>query len=425
MEPLFLAVICGCKAGLFREALHEVYVPRIQRGKASFAAHVLGARGALLSALVQFFGKRCWGSPVQADSDEPSLTAEDQLLVLMQAALNLTATRGMGAPEARSCYESAEHLCHSLGRPLLLYQTLMGQWHYSFITDKMSATLQIAKRIYSLSQELNDAALQIGSHGVLASTLCFLGEFDMARQHATLGVHIWRSGAVQSPAEELSAPIVICLCLEAISEWHLKEVGSGYARIAEAISLAKELDDTHTLATALHHAAIFYQLERLAVRVESVASDMIELSTRENFAQWLCFGKLFRGWARSILGEPRDGLSWIEDALREYRESGGILCVPYSLAMKAEALDLADRTSEALEAMEEAVALEERFEDRWWSAELHRLRGVFLTKRSADDATIEAAFCRAIGIAKHQKSVSLMKRAEASYAEYRQRQRKA
>jgi hypothetical protein len=55
MEPLFLAAICGCNAGLFREALHEVYLPRIHRGKASFAAKVLGARGALLSALAHFF----------------------------------------------------------------------------------------------------------------------------------------------------------------------------------------------------------------------------------------------------------------------------------------------------------------------------------------------------------------------------------
>jgi len=38
MEPLFRAVICGCNAGLYREALHEVYIPRIQRGNASFAA---------------------------------------------------------------------------------------------------------------------------------------------------------------------------------------------------------------------------------------------------------------------------------------------------------------------------------------------------------------------------------------------------
>src|SRR5262249_50226758 len=51
MEPLFLAVICGCNAGLYREALHEVYIPRIQRGTASFAAKVLGARGALLLVL--------------------------------------------------------------------------------------------------------------------------------------------------------------------------------------------------------------------------------------------------------------------------------------------------------------------------------------------------------------------------------------
>jgi hypothetical protein len=55
MEPLFSAVICGCNAGLYREALHEVYIPRVQRGNACFAANVLGARGALLSVLAHFF----------------------------------------------------------------------------------------------------------------------------------------------------------------------------------------------------------------------------------------------------------------------------------------------------------------------------------------------------------------------------------
>jgi hypothetical protein len=55
IEPLLLAVICGCHAGLFRDALHEIYIPRIQRENASFAAKVLGARGALLSVLVHFF----------------------------------------------------------------------------------------------------------------------------------------------------------------------------------------------------------------------------------------------------------------------------------------------------------------------------------------------------------------------------------
>src|SRR5271165_6017213 len=62
MEPLFLAVACGCNAGLFHEALGEVYIPRIQRGDAFFAAKVLGARGALLSVLAHFFEHGRWGS---------------------------------------------------------------------------------------------------------------------------------------------------------------------------------------------------------------------------------------------------------------------------------------------------------------------------------------------------------------------------
>jgi hypothetical protein len=52
---------------------------------------------------------------------------------------------------------------------------------------------------------------------------------------------------------------------------------------------------------------------------------------------------------------------------------------------------------------------------------LHRLRGVFLTAIGADEANIEATFREAIRIAKEQKSVSLEKRAEATYAEYRRR----
>jgi hypothetical protein len=95
--------------------------------------------------------------------------------------------------------------------------------------------------------------------------------------------------------------------------------------------------------------------------------------------------------------------------------------MPFLLALKAEALHLADRTVESLEAIREADGLVERFENRYWSAELHRLRGVFLATASAEETQIEAAFGEAIRIAKQQKSVSLQKRAESSYAEYRGR----
>jgi predicted ATPase len=421
MEPLFLAVICGCNAGLFREALHEVYIPRIQRGNASFAANVLGARGALLLVLAHFFEHGRWGSPVETAVEEQSLNGEDQLFILMQAAAYLTATRGLGAPESRICYERAEPLCHSLNRPRLLYVALIGQWRYTLLTDKLSAAMQVAKRVYSLAQEQNDSALMIGAHRSLAATLYWLRDFETARQYAMHGVQIWRSKDVQSPVEEVHAPVVSCLCYEAVSEWHLGDIASSQATIAESISLAKKLNDTNALALALENAAILASFERNPAEVERFASDLIQLSTRHNFSHFLAVGAIYRGWARSASGNTAEGIPWIEQGLRDFRAAGAALNLPYFLELKAEALHLEDRTSEALEEINEAEALAERFEQHYCFAELHRLRGVFLAALGADETQIEASFCEAIRIAREQKSVSLEKRAEASYAEYRDR----
>ena len=110
---------------------------------------------------------------------------------------------------------------------------------------------------------------------------------------------------------------------------------------------------------------------------------------------------------------------FIEDGIRDYRATGAVLRLPYFLALKAEALHLANRSSEALDAIKVAEVLAERSEGRWWCAEMHRLRGVFLAAIGANETEIEASFCQAIRIAREQKSVSLAMRAEGSYAEYR------
>jgi hypothetical protein len=384
-----------------------------------FAANVLGARGALLSVLVHFFEHGRWGSPVETAVEGQSLTAEDQLFILTQSGLYLTATRGWGAPEARICHERAESLCHSLNRPALLYVALMGQWHYSLMNDKLTATMQIAQRVYSLAREQNNPALMIGAYSALAMTHHFLGDFEAGRIHAIHGVQIWRSGRVQSHAEDLDGPANTCLCYESFCAWHFGEIVASQRNMVEAISLAKELDHMHGLSFTLYCAASFAYHERNPAEVERLASDVIELSTRHHFAQWLALGFILRGWARSASGDTVEGISWIEDGIRDYRATGAIIGLPYHLGIKAEALHLADRTSEALEAIKEAEALVERFEERWWCAELHRLRAVFFAAMGAEETQIEASFQTAINIARQQKSVSLEKRAEATYAEYR------
>jgi len=306
-----------------------------------------------------------------------------------------------------------------LNRPLPLCVALIGQWRYSLHTDKLTATMQIAQRVQALAQEQNNTALKIEAYRALAVTLYYSGDFETAQQYAIRAVQIWRSGNVPSRMEGPQTPVVVCLCYLTGSKMALGEVASCQATIAEAISLAKELNDMNSLAIALSWAAGLARHERNPAGVEHWASELIELSTRDNFVFWLAIGAIYRGWARSASGRTAEGIRWIEQGIKDFRATGAVLGLPFFLGLKAEALYLADRPSEALEAINEAKVVAERLEHREYCARMHCLRGVFLAATGADETQIEASFCEALRIAKEQKSVSLEKRAEATYAEYR------
>jgi predicted ATPase len=176
---------------------------------------------------------------------------------------------------------------------------------------------------------------------------------------------------------------------------------------------------------ALTWSASNAQLEGNPARVDRLASDLIELSTRHSFIYWLDVGAVLRGWARSASGDTAEGIPWIDQAIRDLRATGAVLAVPYYLFLKAEALYLADRTPEALASINEAEALAEKSEQRGSFPEMHRLRGVFLASLGADETKVEASLYAAIRTAKEHKSIWLEKRAEATCAEYRRQKASA
>jgi hypothetical protein len=98
---------------------------------------------------------------------------------------------------------------------------------------------------------------------------------------------------------------------------------SCHAIVTEAISLAKKLNDMHGLAVALNWAAVLAQLEHNPSEVERLTSELIELSTHHYFPHWLAIGTVLRGWARSVSGDPAEGLLWIEDRMKRFRAGYG------------------------------------------------------------------------------------------------------
>ncbi|MDQ1611616.1 MAG: hypothetical protein QOG00_1547 [Pyrinomonadaceae bacterium] len=63
MAPLYAAIAHGCAAGRYQEALDEIFLRRIRRGKEGFSWAKLGAFGADLAALVNFFALP-WQQPI-------------------------------------------------------------------------------------------------------------------------------------------------------------------------------------------------------------------------------------------------------------------------------------------------------------------------------------------------------------------------
>ncbi|HEX5721108.1 MAG TPA: hypothetical protein VF179_33455 [Thermoanaerobaculia bacterium] len=107
MEPLFTAVVYGCRAGRQQEALNEVYRRRIQRGDEYFSTRKLGTLGSELSAISGFFD-RLWDQP------SISLISADKAFLLNEAgfclrALGRLAEAVQPTEAGLKLYEAQEH----------------------------------------------------------------------------------------------------------------------------------------------------------------------------------------------------------------------------------------------------------------------------------------------------------------------------
>jgi predicted ATPase len=83
------------------------------------------------------------------------------------------------------------------------------------------------------------------------------------------------------------------------------------------------------------------------------------------------------------------------------------------------------QAEEGLNVLAEALAAAHNSGERWWEAELYRLKGELLLARSTENQTeAEACFHQALDVARHQQAKSLELRAAMSLARLWQRQGK-
>jgi predicted ATPase len=122
----------------------------------------------------------------------------------------------------------------------------------------------------------------------------------------------------------------------------------------------------------------------------------------------------------AVEGRLEEGLTLMREGLAIWRGTGAGLAVPYYLSHLADAYLAAGDAAQALAAVAEGLALVERHDERNYEAELHRLQGAILAADPATSHRAEAAFGRAVALARQQRSRVLARRAAASFAAFLQ-----
>ena len=135
------------------------------------------------------------------------------------------------------------------------------------------------------------------------------------------------------------------------------------------------------------------------------------MAQEHDYALVLAVGSVLQGWALIRRGQGKAGTTLVRQGVDAYRATGAEFQLPHLLTALAEAVEPED----GLAIVSDALAAVEATGERYYEAELHRLKGEILLAISGDNAAEgEICFNRALEIARNQKAKSLELRAAMS-----------
>jgi predicted ATPase len=115
-------------------------------------------------------------------------------------------------------------------------------------------------------------------------------------------------------------------------------------------------------------------------------------------------GHILQGWAATKQGEIERGIDLLQSGVASWRRAGARLWLPLFLTLEAEAYVEGGRSEDAVKAIEQATAISEETGERWYLAEVLRIKaGLLLAgKRAANQ--VEGLFAESLRIARGQQA---------------------
>ena len=330
----------------------------------------------------------------------------------------MIAAHGHGAPETLAAFRRAHELGADAADVDSRFSSNYGLWAGSYVHGDLPGMLGPAQAF------LHDVELRPGSpeagvaHRAYGVTQWFTGNYCEARAHLEQAVAIFDPERDRDLAFRFGQDVGVSATVYlAIALWPLGQVNRA-REIADATAarIAK-LSHLATSTYGLMHCAMFEIIGRKVDRAAPLARALSSVAHEHGIALWVAFGAFLEAWVELRSGVPDIGLTNLRRAAALLQRDNVGAFQPLVRTALAEAEARNGETAAAFATLDHALEDFESSGQRWFDAELHRMRGKILFEQNpADPGFAEGAFLAAIAVARHQMARSFELRAALALA---------
>jgi len=364
---------------------------------------------------------------------------QQEFVLRTTLALTLQAIRGYGSPEVEQAYVGVRARVGEVQSRAQLVRMLFGLCQLHLARAEYETAREIGQQLLGIAEDEQDTGLLVEAHAVMGVTVFHQGEIQTVLTHLQQSADLYDREQHRSHAAVYGQdPWVASRSYSGLALWLLGYPQQAVQRTSEALRYAQEIEHPFSHAFALHDLTLIYQFQRNLAAVQQHAEALLTLAREQKFPTWEIAARTLHAWVLVEQGQSEAGATILRWGIDARLAVGMTLRMPYQQARLAEACGKNNHPEEGLVLMERALATVASTRERWWEADLYRLKGE-LTLQEADQKSkipklrsqileprseAEACFLKAIDIARQQQAKSLELRATMSLARLWQQQGK-
>ena len=320
--------------------------------------------------------------------------AQQELALQLRLGQALQATVGYGSEEVAAAFARTRTLTDQLGTGSQDLFALLLLWTNTFSWGELQGARQIADRLLEIGVRDGARPVETWAHVTQACTHYHGGDYAVARTHADRAVALYRADDHRTAPQD---PGTSALAYGALAAFQLGFADQARRYVDEAVALAQRLETPFNSVWTQFYDAFLAHHGRDFARVLLVTERILPIAREHQFAFFVSWSEVIRGWALAESGEVAGGLALLRGALAALDGMTHHVGTGVRLACLGHVLALAGDVDAALRTIDDALGVVR--EQRSCRPELLYERATIRARAGAPAGEVHAGYEAALAAA--------------------------